>query len=195
MQQHIGVKLINAKPMTRQAYNDFRGWQLPADENGADEGYLVEYIDGGKANTDIYAGYVSWAPKDVFERAYRPTTGMNFGLAIEALKAGHKVARAGWNGKGMWLVLVPGTPSAQLKPGTPYAEALGLASCEILPHIDMWTVNASGRRAMLPGWLASQSDMLADDWHVVNTLAKDDGDFPLGKACDMSGEGTCEACQ
>ena len=37
MKQHIGVKLINAKPMTRQEYNDFRGWPLPADENGADE--------------------------------------------------------------------------------------------------------------------------------------------------------------
>ena len=46
MTQHIGVKLINAFPMTRQAYNDFRGWQLPADENGADEGYLVEYLAG-----------------------------------------------------------------------------------------------------------------------------------------------------
>ncbi|MBG2633258.1 DUF2829 domain-containing protein, partial [Klebsiella michiganensis] len=52
MTKHIGVKLINAFPMTRQAYNDFRGWQLPADENGADEGYLVEYLDGGKPNTD-----------------------------------------------------------------------------------------------------------------------------------------------
>lgn len=47
MTQHIGVKLINAFPMTRQAYNDFRGWQLPAGENGEDEGYLVEYLDGG----------------------------------------------------------------------------------------------------------------------------------------------------
>ncbi|HEN1221992.1 TPA: DUF2829 domain-containing protein, partial [Klebsiella pneumoniae] len=52
MTQHIGVKLINAFPMTRQAYNDFRGWQLPADENGSDDGYLVEYLDGGKPNTD-----------------------------------------------------------------------------------------------------------------------------------------------
>lgn len=45
MTQHIGVKLINAFPMTRQAYNDFRGWQLPAGENGEDEGYLVGVFD------------------------------------------------------------------------------------------------------------------------------------------------------
>ena len=56
--------------MTRGEYNIFRGWELPANEDGADEGYLVEYTDGGKANTTAYAGYVSWSPKDVFERVY-----------------------------------------------------------------------------------------------------------------------------
>jgi hypothetical protein len=166
MKRYIGTKLINAKPMTRQAYNDFRGWTLPADENGADEGYLVEYVDGGKGNTDHYAGYVSWSPSDVFDRAYRPCDGMTFGHAIESLKAGQKVARQGWNGKGMWLVLVPGTPMIHPKPDTPYGKA-GIAECEILPHIDMWTTNSQGRRAMLPGWLASQTDMLSEDWEIV----------------------------
>jgi hypothetical protein len=107
MKRYIGTKLINAKPMTRQAYNDFRGWTLPANENGADEGYLVEYVDGGKGNTDHYAGYVSWSPADVFDRAYRPCEGMTFGQAIEAMKAGQKVARSGWNGKGMFAYYVP----------------------------------------------------------------------------------------
>lgn len=94
--------------------------------------------------------------------------GLDFGAALAVLKAGGKVARAGWNGKGMWLILVPGTPKAELRDGTPYAKALGLPSCEILPHIDMWTVNAEGRRAMLPGWVASQSDMLAEDWMALD---------------------------
>lgn len=168
MNRYIGVKEINAKPMTRQAYNDLRGWQLPADENGADEGYLVEYIDGGKANHPDFQGYISWSPADVFDRAYKPTNGMSFGLAIAALKNGQKVARRGWNGKGMWLVLVPGTPTVELRPNTPYANALPEHShCEILPHIDMWTTNSEGRRAMLCGWLASQTDMLSDDWEIV----------------------------
>ena len=168
MKRYIGTKLINAKPMTRQAYNDFRGWTLPADENGADEGYLVEYVDGGKGNTDHYVGYVSWSPADVFDRAYRPCEGMTFGQAIESLKAGQKVARKGWNGKGMWLVLVPGTKDVALRAGTPYENALGdVPPIEILPHIDMWTTNAQGRRAMLPGWLASQTDMLSEDWEIV----------------------------
>lgn len=167
MKRYIGVKEINATPMSRAAYNLFRGWQLPADENGEDEGYLVEYIDGGQANTATYKGYVSWSPKDVFERAYKPIEGMTFGLALEALKKGQKVARKGWNGKGMWLILVPGQKEVALRQGTPYADALALTSCEILPHIDMWTTNSEGRRAMLPGWLASQTDMLSSDWEIV----------------------------
>ena len=167
MKTYIGTKRINAKPMTRQEYNDFRGWDLPADENGNDEGYLVEYVNGGPANTSEYGGYVSWSPAEVFDQAYRPTDGLTFGEAIEALKAGFKVARAGWNGKGMWLIMVPGTPTAHLADGTPYKKALEDDTCEILPHIDMWTVNADGRRAMLPGWVASQTDMLSDDWQVL----------------------------
>ena len=166
MKRYIGTKLINAKPMTRQAYNDFRGWTLPADENGADEGYLVEYVDGGKGNTDHYAGYVSWSPADVFARAYRPCEGMTFGQALESLKAGQKVARKGWNGKGMWLVLVPGTKEVNFTEGSPYMKA-GLINGEILPHIDMYTTNSEGRRAMLCGWLASQTDILSNDWTIV----------------------------
>lgn len=89
---------------------------------------------------------------------------MNFGEAIDALKAGHRVSRAGWNGKGMWLVLVPGS-RVTLKEGTPYGEALGDGTtCTITPHIDMFT--ATGE--MQPGWLASQTDMLAEDWGLAN---------------------------
>lgn len=167
MKRYIGVKEINALPVNRQAYNDIRGWKLPANENGSDEGYLVEYISGGEPNHPDFDGYISWSPKDVFDSAYRPTDGMTFGIALEALKKGFKVARRGWNGRGMWLILVPGQKEVALRQGTPYGDALALTSCEILPHIDMWTTNADGRRAMLPGWLASQTDMLSEDWEVV----------------------------
>ncbi len=70
MTAHVGSKAIRAKPMTRQAYNDLRGWTLPADENGADTGMLVEYLDGGASNVPGFDGYVSWSPTDVFNRAY-----------------------------------------------------------------------------------------------------------------------------
>jgi len=71
MERFIGTKVVLAVPMTRAEYNGYRGWQLPADENGADQGFLVEYQDGGKANVHGHAGYVSWSPKEQFELAYR----------------------------------------------------------------------------------------------------------------------------
>jgi hypothetical protein len=88
---------------------------------------------------------------------------MNFGQAIEALKEGKKVSRSGWNGKGMFLIYCPGTPDCQLRENSPYRLA-GFDVVTINPHIDMKT--ATGE--MQPGWLASQTDMLADDWGVVD---------------------------
>lgn len=69
-QHYVGTKQVIGLPMTWQAYNDYRGWQLPANENVADEGYLVEYVDGGPANDPRHVGYISWSPKDVFEGSY-----------------------------------------------------------------------------------------------------------------------------
>lgn len=94
---------------------------------------------------------------------------LNFGQAIELMKKGHKVAREGWNGKGMWVIYNPGSQGEThaMFEGSVY-EKHGVSSCEILPHFDMYTINAHGRRAMLPGWLASQSDMAAEDWVLVD---------------------------
>ena len=91
------------------------------------------------------------------------TKGMNFGEAIECLKGGRKVNRLGWNGRGMWLLLVPGTNGLRPDVGTPYFHAGITDEININPHIDMFT--ASGE--MQPGGLASQTDMLAVDWRVV----------------------------
>ncbi len=168
-QIYIGTKVIGAKPMSREAYNAYRGWKLPDNENGADEGYLVEYHDGGTPNHPLHAGYISWSPKEQFEKAYRPTTGLTFGLAIEALKAGKRVARAGWNGKGMWLSLSgPGVryvPAASFwsRHNAEFAASNPDGTAPVLPSITMKTANGE----ILMGWLASQTDMLAEDWTLV----------------------------
>ncbi len=159
MTQHIGVKLINAFPMTRQAYNDFRGWQLPADENGADEGYLVEYLDGGKPNTDRFDGYVSWSPKEVFEKAYRPVSGLSFGLAIEALKQGKSLLRAGWNGKEQFVYLVKGEKLASAL-GYDFGEYVGEPTFN-----DMFVLRNSQNE--LCAWVPSTGDLMAEDWQIV----------------------------
>ncbi len=74
MKNYVGIKNIQARPMTRGEYNAYRGWAVPPDEDGADAGYLVEYLDGGKANDSRHVGYISWSPVDVFERAYHEVT-------------------------------------------------------------------------------------------------------------------------
>lgn len=72
MNLFVGTKLIKARPMTRGEYNIYRGWRLPAGELGSDPGYLVEYLDGGPTTHPKHDGYISWSPKDVFEKAYLP---------------------------------------------------------------------------------------------------------------------------
>jgi hypothetical protein len=166
MQQYIGVKIVNMKPMTRQEYNDFRGWKLPDDECGTDAGYLVEYTDGGKPNMPGFDGYVSWSPKEQADAAYRVTDGLTFGLAIEAMKKGKRVSRAGWNGKGMFVAIQPGCtiPKEFARGGVAkYLAEDGVESIVILPHVDMKAADGS----VVVGWLASQTDMLAEDWQIV----------------------------
>lgn len=70
MQTYIGTKLVRATALSRQDYNDVRNWTLPDDENGNAEGYLIEYLDGGKPNHQGYEGYISWSPKAQFDAAY-----------------------------------------------------------------------------------------------------------------------------
>lgn len=77
---------------------------------------------------------------------------MNFGSALEALKSGHKVARAGWNGKGLWLEIQ--RPDANSKMTLPY----------IFMSYPDDAKNTPGARVP---WLASQTDMLAEDWSLV----------------------------
>lgn len=171
MENYIGVKEIKARPMSRKEYNDYRGWEVPADENPNDEGFLVEYLDGGQANHSGHTGYISWSPKDVFERAYRETEGMTFGLAIEAMKKGSRVARKGWNGKGMFVYLVEGsTVNGVLLRGAAmdhvYQTLTGPTDetrVKVCSHIDMKAADGS----IVVGWLASQTDMLSEDWEIV----------------------------
>jgi hypothetical protein len=69
--RYICNKEVMAYPMNRLGYNTMRGWDVPADENPADAGYLVEYLDGGRPNHPGFAGYISWSPKSVFENGYK----------------------------------------------------------------------------------------------------------------------------
>lgn len=137
--KYIGTKIVTAYPQ----------------EKDGKPGYGVIYADG----------YTSWSPKEVFEESYRAIErdgqALNFGDALHMLKLGKKVARAGWNGKGMFLFIVPGSTFKVSRPPLLgiYPEGTEINYC---PHIDMRT--ADGK--VVP-WLCSQTDALAEDWQVV----------------------------
>lgn len=141
--KYIGTKIITAFKQTKVA---------GPGEGGDKEGYGVIYEDG----------YQSWSPKEAFEKAYHAVEGENqaltFGDAIHMLKLGKKVARAGWNGRGLWLELQ--TPDENSKMTLPYI----YMNYPATPASD--TAPANHINARVP-WLASQTDMLAEDWTVI----------------------------
>ena len=96
---------------------------------------------------------------------------MDFGKAIIALKKGEAVARKGWNGKGMFLILQPGSKvvGANMR-NEPAKNYYGNSSVKICPHIDM---KAAGGEYIV-GWLASQTDMLSNDWEIVKPIPFED---------------------
>lgn len=71
MKKYVGTKELKAIPMNKEEYCQYRQWEVPSNENPKEEGYLVEYLDGGKPNDERHLGYISWSPKDVFEKAYK----------------------------------------------------------------------------------------------------------------------------
>ncbi len=108
--------------------------------------YLVEYEGDG---------YRAFSPGKAFEDGYLPDAGLSFGDAINLLKAGKRVARAGWNGKGMWLVLIHPSGAAYRSSG---GVLFAMQDC-----IGLKTAGGT----MQPGWNASTPDMLAEDWCEV----------------------------
>jgi len=141
MEKYIGTKIVEAKPH----------WSPDNQQTG----YVVVYADG----------YRSWSPKDAFDEAYRMiapnVASLTFGDAVHLLKLGQKVTRAGWNGKGMFLFLVPGS---QFKVNCPPLLGIYPEGTEInyRPHIDMKTADGS-----VSTWNPTCNDVLAEDWMVV----------------------------
>ena len=104
----------------------------------------------------------------------KTTRYFDFGEALRKLKEGKKVARRGWNGKGMYLwLLPPATIKKEWCRDEKLLECFG-ESDELycLGSIRMYTHDSTGRTAVLTGWLTSQSDMLSEDWYEVDELCK-----------------------
>ena len=156
MKKYIGTKFIEAKPGTMAEAQALKGG-MPIEQAKAmfrnsgtvdKDGYVVQYEDG----------YVSWSPKEAFENAYRQCDNMTFGLALEALKKGYKVARKGWNGKEQYIGLASNI-SFKIPSGV-------VVNCNH-DAIGNKAIAFFGTSGVQMGWLASQADMLAEDWVIV----------------------------
>lgn len=168
MKKFIGTKIVIPMAMDRSEYTKYRGWELPEDEDGSDEGYLVEYADGGSPNHPDHKGYISWSPKEVFDSNYKEMHNlsassdcMTFGQAIYYAKSGLKVARSGWNGSGMFAYIVPeGCYPAK-------TDAIkGVFPNDMVPYREYWALKTAQNDVCT--WAPSVSDSLAEDWEVVD---------------------------
>ena len=124
---------------------------------------------------EMRAGYGDWIIKgvkgefypckpEIFNETYEPADVMDFGTAIAEAKAGKRITRRGWNGKGMFVVYQKGYPDG-IPCNRQTAEAFGYKEGDLFqcrPYLQMRC--ADGTHQM---WVASQSDILADDWEIV----------------------------
>ncbi len=147
--QYIRCHIVKATPMTRGACYELLGRTMMAnDESPSDEGYHVIYSDD----------YESWCPKAQFEAAGSPIDSMTFGRAIDACRyKGKKIQRAGWNGESQYVE---------------YRECATLLNEHGVEDRSYCFVfhfrnRKTGLTGIQVGWLASQADMAASDWVIV----------------------------
>ena len=161
MKQYIGTKVVQAEPQKCYWTTDGNGKFFF--HYGEEPANVVRVKDGYRM-ADLSGQDLGWLPAKQFEEDYREVEGMSFGEAIEAMKKGYRVARKGWNGKNMSVAYQKGYPDG-IPCNKNTAEAWGMEEGELFkcrPYLQMRC--ADGTFQM---WLASQSDILADDWYIV----------------------------
>jgi hypothetical protein len=127
MQKYIAVKVVQAEPESRDGK----------------EGFKVVYEEG----------YESWCPRDVFLKHNRTTDAIPFSHALEAVRAGKKIARKGWNAQNLWVYLA--VPDEHSLITRPYL------------YIEYPVGHPAYLRGSRVPWFASATDVLADDWFIV----------------------------
>ena len=141
--------------------------QLLSSEDGvylfsvASELSNIAYL--GEGSTPEEAKVDAYRTKELAEDKSEVETNMTFGQAIEVLKNGEKVARTGWNGKGMFLYYVPAAsyPAQRNSKGT----MQGVFPDDMVPYC-AYIAMKTAQNNVVP-WLASQTDVLAEDWQLA----------------------------
>jgi hypothetical protein len=143
MKTYIGTKIVLAEP--KECQEDTHN------SKAGDPGYEVTYTDG----------YRSWSPAAVFEAAYRETSSLPFGLAIEAMRRGLRVARNEWRASRLFCAVQ--MPDEQ--------------SCMTLPYFYMGVMPPEDSPSTLEPrvpYTPTHPDMMADDWYVVDQLVEEE---------------------
>jgi hypothetical protein len=160
----VPVVMVNGIPWPNGLPLPEFGEQIQENDNGIvynrpasiEHGYMFTASKGDK--------YPQYMVAEEFEKSCRIADNMNFGDALAALKQGKRVARKGWNGKNMSVAYQKGYPDG-IPCNKNTAQAWGMEEGELFkcrPYLQMRC--ADGTFQM---WLASQSDILADDWYIV----------------------------
>ena len=174
-----GANIVNGMPWSFS----YKGHPVTHE---TDECYLIPTLEGVMQFTpnDMLItgvnGEIYPCKLEIFEKTYESAEGqteadndpfLDFGGAIRALKDGKRVARQGWNGKGMWIVMMPELklpPYSSQQPGAKVndrtAKHIGVDTpLNSQPYVAMWTAQGTWQ----PGWNASTPDILAEDWVVL----------------------------
>ena len=188
LNEFAGTKTVGAVPMTRGEYNELRKWDLPADENKDDEGYLI-YEPDAEPNCEGFESYITWTTKEIFEKTFRGARELPFSSALHiAETTGKRIARSSWTENGLedeevnqWVCIAEGTDSLPAdkfwnRNSRAFAEKNG-GSAPVLSYLILKTP----KDAISMGWSPSQEDTLAKDWLVLE-------DNPA-TICDKNTEG------
>lgn len=169
MKTYIGIKVVQAVPAkTVNGCIWPEGLPLPAvpETVRGNEGEcccstgLRRIIEEGYSY-DGGNGYPVFMPKEEFEKEFFPAENLTFSVALDALKRGGQIARKGWNGKGMYVFLASEVEFHTM------ADISEIADRKDGVYTSDMMVLRTAQGTFQPGWLATQSDILAEDWYVL----------------------------
>lgn len=152
----IGTEEVNAEPMTLKEFCDHRGWAPPEEKDPAAEGHLIIYPNG----------HEFWCPILTFEPEGATPNRFTLEIALIAARSGgSKIARAAWVKHGIFIVYQEGYPEG-IPANKNTAEAFGIEEGEIIkvrPYLQVRSADGT-----LQPWAPTHTDILADDWVIID---------------------------
>ena len=158
-QLYVGTKVVKASDMSLGMFNNLMNRATPVGTDPATPGYMVEYQDGGPANSEHSANYLSWSPKDVFDKAYQVNGKLPGYLAIAHMEQGQYARRNHWHSE----EYVYYVPANSYKAVTPVAKAM-FGEEALVPYKGYFARKC--RDGQVEVYALSADDLMARDWTI-----------------------------